>query len=339
VTEGIRLALAFALAATLTAVTIPAAIAIARRTGFFDSPAGYKSHSRPTPYLGGLGVLAAAVVTIVVFDGVSGTYGPLLAGTLAMLAVGTIDDKVNLSPFLRVGVEALAAWYLWSEGLGWTFLDSDTGNLLLTIFWVTGIVNAFNLMDNLDGAAGGVTAVSAVSAGVLAAIGDDYVLALMPIALGGAALGFLRFNLARPSRIFLGDGGSMAIGFLLAGALMVVPMGDLSGWSMPVAAALMVGLPVFDTTLVVASRLFRGAPVFSGATDHTTHRLLALVKTPHAVCLALVAVQSALSLIAIEATRVDGGGAVAMAFVAILVATASIAAFWGPTWTFASDDS
>ena len=94
---------------------------------------------------------------------------------------------------------------------------SDAANLLLTALWVIGVVNAFNLMDNLDGAAASVAAVSAACVGALAVIGDDVPLAVIAFALCGALAGFLRFNLARPSRIFLGDGGSMPIGFLLAG--------------------------------------------------------------------------------------------------------------------------
>lgn len=337
--EGVRLLLTFVLAGLLTTVTVPVAISIAQRTGFLDSPAGYKSHSRPTPYLGGLAVISAALAAFLIFDEGGGDYWPLLVGTLGLLAVGTVDDRVNLSPWLRVGTEVLAAWLLWSEGLGWSFLDSDLANLGLTAFWVTGVVNAFNLMDNLDGAAAAVASVSAACIGVLAVIGDSVPLAVAGFALCGSLAGFLRFNLARPARIFLGDGGSMAIGFLIAGSLMAVPLGGLSGLSMLIAATLAVGLPVFDTTLVVLSRRRRGAPVLSGATDHTTHRLNAVLKSPRAVALALAVAQSALCALAIEVTRLGQGAAIAAACFAILLGMATIAVSDGLRWMPVSDDS
>ncbi|HWA54269.1 MAG TPA: MraY family glycosyltransferase [Solirubrobacterales bacterium] len=336
-TDGIEVTLAFLLAAALTAATVPAAIVLAGRTGFLDSPVGYKAHRSPTPYLGGAAVLVAAAVPILLFTDL-GRYWPLLLGTVGLSAVGTVDDRFNLSPYLRVATEILAAWLLWAQGLGWSFLDSDLADFLLTAFWVTGIVNAFNLMDNLDGAAATVAAVCSAAIVALALIGHETALAIIAIALCGALLGFLRFNLARPARIFLGDGGSMAIGFLLAGCLMVVPMGGLSGWASPAVAAVVVGLPAFDTSMVVLSRRRRAAPVFSGATDHTTHRLLASLKTPRAVACALAAIQAALCGLAIEATRLGNDAALVLACFVILLGMGMIVAVDGPRWSPVSDD-
>jgi UDP-GlcNAc:undecaprenyl-phosphate/decaprenyl-phosphate GlcNAc-1-phosphate transferase len=336
---GVAAAGAFLLAAALTAATVPLAIRTAGATGFLDAPAGYKAHRRPTPYLGGAAVLAAAAVPVLLLDDGLRDYWPLLLGTLGLAVVGTVDDRVNLSPFLRVGTEILAAWLLWSEGLGWSLLGSGVGDFLLTAFWVTAIVNAFNLMDNLDGAASSVAAVSSACVAALALIGGDAALASITIALCGALVGFLRFNLARPARIFLGDGGSMAVGFLLAAGLMVAPMGELSGWSALIAAAVAVGLPVFDTALVVLSRRRRGAAVFSGATDHTTHRLLAFLKTPRAVAAVMAAIQAVLCGLAIAVTRSGTDAAIVLACFALLVGTCMIVAVDGPRWSLLSDDS
>lgn len=337
--EGARVLLAFCLAAGLTAATVPAAMALAFRTGFLDSPAGYKAHARPTPYLGGAAVLVAASAAILLFADGLGAYWPLLAVTVGLSVVGTIDDRVNLSPFLRVGIEILAAWYLWREGLGWSFFENEAANFLLTAFWIVAIVNAFNLMDNLDGAASTVGAICALGVAILALIGSDTALAVIAIALCGALVGFLRFNLAGPARIFLGDGGSMAVGLLLAGALMAAPMGELSGASTLAVAALMVGLPVFDTALVVYSRRRRGAQVFTGATDHTTHRLRAVLGSPRAVAAALAIVQATLCGLAIEATRLGTDVAVGLGCLAILLGMATIVVVDGPRWTPVSDDS
>jgi UDP-GlcNAc:undecaprenyl-phosphate GlcNAc-1-phosphate transferase len=338
VPDGPLFLLAFALAAALTAATVPLAITAAVRTGFLDAPVGYKAHRAPTPYLGGASVLAALLLAVLVLNGADRLW-TLLGGAVGLSLVGTIDDRVNLSPWLRLAVEAVAAWLLWSEGMGWSFLGSDTANLLLTVLWVAGVVNAFNLMDNLDGAAASVAAVSAACVGALAAIGGEANLGVVAFGLCGALLCFLRYNLAEPARIFLGDGGSMPMGFLLAGMLMIVPMGGLSGGSALVVAMMAVGLPVFDTALVVLSRRRRGAPVFSGATDHTTHRLRAVLKSPRAVALALVLAQAVLCGLAIQTTRLGDAAAIAVACVALLLGAATIAVAEGPEWASVSNDS
>lgn len=337
--DAVQIVLAFALAAALTVAIVPTAISVANRTGFLDRPLGYKAHGQPTPYLGGAAVLAAVLFTALLLAGGLSRYWPLLAGTVGLALVGTVDDRVNLSPWLRVATELLAAWFLWDRGLGWSLFSSEAANLVLTGLWVTAIVNGFNLMDNLDGAAASVAAVSAACVAALAVVGDDLPLAVIAVALGGALVGFLRYNLAEPARIFLGDGGSMAIGFLLAGSLMVVPMGMLSGFSTLVTAIFAVGLPVFDTSLVILSRRRRGAPVLSGGTDHSTHRLRAVLETPRAVALALVAGQGALCGLAIAASRLGGGVAIALAAGALLLGVATIAAVDGLKWTIASHDS
>jgi len=339
VDEGARVGIALLVAAALPLASVPAAITIARRTGFLDSPVGYKAHRRPTPYLGGIAVLIPTLMAVSLLDSRAwAEYWPLLAGTCGLSLVGTLDDRVSLSPLLRVGVEFLAAYLLWAQGLGWSFLGSDAANLLLTAFWVVGVVNAFNLMDNLDGAAGAIAGVSAACIAGLSMIGGNSALAIISIALCGALIGFLRFNLARPSRIFLGDGGSMAIGFLIAGALMSVPMGRLGGWDTFVAAGLVIGLPAFDTTLVVISRRRRQAPIFVGATDHTTHRLLTALKSPRAVAGTLAGAQACLGASVIGAAQLGDSAMIAVACVALLIATASLVRAEGLGWTPLSND-
>lgn len=338
--EALRVGVSFALPALLSLLIVPLAISIARRTGFLDSPTGYKAHRRPTPYLGGAAVLAAAMPAMFLLDDrVAVHYWPLLVGGVFLAAVGAVDDRVNLSPWLRVALEVLGAWLLWANGLGWSFLTNDAANLLLTTVWVVGLVNAFNLMDNLDGAATSVAIVSAAGIAALALIGNDLALAVIAMALCGALAGFLRFNLARPSRIFLGDGGSMPIGFLIAGSLMSAPMGELSGAATVVAAALAVGLPIFDTALVIISRRRRGAPVLTGATDHTTHRLLGVLKSPQAVAGALVGAQAGFCALAIEATQQGESALIAITCLSLLLAAATILIAEGPGWTPVSDDS
>jgi UDP-GlcNAc:undecaprenyl-phosphate GlcNAc-1-phosphate transferase len=338
--EGWRVGLALALPALLTSLTVPAAIWVARRTDFLDRPQGYKAHLRATPYLGGAAVLVAALPTAALLDtGLVERFWPLLTAAAFLAVIGAIDDRVNLTPWLRLALEAGTGWFLWAEGLGWSFLTPDFLNLLLTAFWVTALVNAFNLMDNLDGAAAAVAAAGFAAITVLAVIGGDTALAVSSAAVLGALAGFLRFNLASPSRIFLGDGGSMPIGFLVAGSLISVPMGHLASWETVVVATLIAGLPIFDTTLVMISRRRRGVPLLTGGRDHTTHRLLGFLKTPRAVAAVMAAAQACLAGLAIEATRLGQVGLAVLACAALALAAAAVAIAEGPAWMPASHDS
>jgi len=291
--DELRLALAFGLGSALTLATVPLAIRLAWRTNFLDLPVGYKKHGRPTPYLGGLAVMAAFLVALLLGSGGS-EYAVLLLVAAGLCAIGTIDDRIGLGPATRVLAEVVAGYAIWEAGFGWALFDAGAINLALTVAWVVTVVNAFNLMDNLDGATGSVGGVSAAGIGILAASQDQIALAAMAFALAGACLAFLRFNLAKPARMFLGDGGSMPVGFLLAAMLTAIPSTMGFGTAAIFAVVPFVGLVVLDTTLVVGSRVRRGAPVLSGGRDHTTHRLLAIVGSSRRVALVLGTAQAAL---------------------------------------------
>jgi UDP-GlcNAc:undecaprenyl-phosphate GlcNAc-1-phosphate transferase len=133
--------------------------------------------------------------------------------------------------------------------------------------------------------------------GLLAATQGETAIASAAFALAGACAGFLRFNLARPSRVFLGDGGSMPLGFLIAAGVTAIPATEGFGTAAVFAVVPLVGLAVLDTTLVVVSRVRRGAGVLTGGRDHLTHRLLKLLGTPHMVALALAGAQAALCMV------------------------------------------
>jgi UDP-GlcNAc:undecaprenyl-phosphate GlcNAc-1-phosphate transferase len=160
-------------------------------------------------------------------------------------------------------------------------------------------VNAFNLMDNLDGACGSVTAVAAAGAGVLAAIRGHVVIAGLAFALSGACAGFLPWNLAGPARIFLGDGGSMPAGFLVAAIVMATAWHGQHGNPALLVGGMLAGLPIFDVALVSVSRARRGVPLMTGGRDHLTHRLLLILQSPRAVAASVAALQALLSALAI----------------------------------------
>ena len=136
----LRTSLAFALPALLVLLTTPLAGVLARRTDFLDHPVGYKGHDTPTPYLGGLAVIAAFVPAALAFGGGAGSLWPIVVGALALWALGTVDDRVTVRPRYRLVAEGLLAWLLWESDLGWATGAGAGVDLMLTIVWVVAIV-------------------------------------------------------------------------------------------------------------------------------------------------------------------------------------------------------
>jgi len=289
------------LAAVVALAATPLAIRLAHRTGFLDRPRGYKAHGAPTPYLGGTAVFWTIALVALPLPGVAGRFAPVLACGAGLWALGTLDDRVNVSPLWRLLAEAAAAVVVWSAGLGWSVFGSAPLDLLLTMLWVIGLVNAFNLMDNLDGAAGSVAVACACGIGALALLDSEPAVASLSLVVAGACLGFLRWNLAKPARIFLGDGGSMPLGFLIACLAMAATQHG-GGHGLALAtAALLVGIPILDTSLVVFSRRRRGTPLWTGGRDHLTHRLLPRVRAAWSVAVVLFGIQAVVTVSAIYA--------------------------------------
>jgi UDP-GlcNAc:undecaprenyl-phosphate GlcNAc-1-phosphate transferase len=301
----LRAASAFAIAALVTYLATPLCIRIAIRIGFFDLPRGYKGHKTPTPYLGGTAIILGIVAAVMTTDGGVGAH-PLIIGCAGCIWVlGTVDDRFNLPIAMRTVAELGIACLLFATGRGWDVFHYGPADLALTVVWVVGVMNAFNLMDNMDGVASSTAAVSALGAGVLALISGDGTLATLAFGVAGACLAFLPRNLA--SRIFMGDGGSLVVGLLVARVTMAAVTRQYLGPSGVVVAALLVGLVIFDTTLVVISRTRAGVPVLSGGQDHTTHRVANLLGRPRNVALALSAAQLLVCAITIGVAQAGEG--------------------------------
>ncbi len=300
---GLTVAMGIVLAAT------PLAIRLAGRFDFYDKPMGYKGHATPTPYLGGAAVITGFVVTILALSSDFGRTLPVVIGVVVLWGVGTLDDRRTVAPERRVAVEIGLATMLWSTNLGWSLGLSPAVDLIATVFWVVAVVNAFNLFDNMDGASSTMASVVAGAVAVLGLVQSDVWLVATGAALCGACLGFLPSNLSRPSaRIFLGDGGSMPIGFAVAALVMIGASTAAAEWQALVMGLLLVGVPALDTCLVVVSRRRRGISVLTGGRDHLTHRTHARLRTVRASVAALGAAQALLAALALVA--VQGGSRV-----------------------------
>jgi UDP-GlcNAc:undecaprenyl-phosphate GlcNAc-1-phosphate transferase len=319
--DELRLIAAFALAALITLALTPIAIRAAHRTGFYDHPVGYKQHRVPTPYLGGIAVVLGFLTGSMAFGGGFGEFEALAACAIGVLVLGTVDDRVGLPIGPRLVGATVCAGVLYATGLGWEPFEAALPDLLLTVLLVLAVINAYNLMDNLDGAAATVAAVSAGLLGVYLAAEGSPLFGALAIALAGACVGFLPYNLIRPrARIFLGDGGSMAIGLVIATLIMNLPEPAGFEWELIPLALLAVGLPAFDTALVVISRRRRGVPVLRGGRDHLTHRLYARVGSTRQVAAVFAAGQATLVGFAVLLGAADPD--VAVAAICILVALA-----------------
>ena len=284
----------------LSLLLVPSVREYARNREIIDAPGGHKSHRTPVPYLGGVAMVAAFSVAMVIgvvlrrsaqFDDgqISITFGNLftqgdglvrelavvLGLALVFAAMGLIDDLRGLSPVLRFVVGLGLATVLVSYGVVLESPLPDWLDIVISVVWILGMTNAFNLLDNIDGLAAGTAAIAAGAFFVIAILNDQQYSALLAIGLAGAMLGFLRSNFA-PATIYMGDAGSLFIGFMMAylGLKMRTNIAEIPQLFAPV---LVLGVAVLDTTVVVVSRLRRGLSPFTGGQDHLSHRFCDLV--------------------------------------------------------------
>jgi UDP-GlcNAc:undecaprenyl-phosphate/decaprenyl-phosphate GlcNAc-1-phosphate transferase len=276
-------AITFAIALTTTfGLTVPVR-RFALQLGFVDQPNARKLHQNPMPLLGGLAIYCGTVLAVILsLDGQprGQILGILGAGTL-LLMTGILDDRGLLHHQIKLFVSMpLAAVTLVVLGVRFhvisEFLPGAAGrnaDIVLTFLWAVGITAAFSILDHMDGLVSGVAAIASFFFAVLALLNGQVVVGTLGAAVFGASLGFLRWNF-KPAKIFMGDGGAMFLGFMLATLGLKLRLAHLPlavAWMVPV---LILAVPIFDTTLVTISRSRRGLiPFASPGKDHTAHRL------------------------------------------------------------------
>ncbi len=297
-------------------------------------------HQEPVPRLGGIAILGSVVLVVSSagialhllhssYSFLSSTFLGLLGPTLLIFALGLADDFRPLSPYLKFGTQILAAGWLFLNGFRITHLQllfgvreiGHVAALALTVFWVLLVTNAFNLLDGLDGLAAGSALFSSLVVFIVSLVTGNTLTEVVTIALAGAIVGFLRYNF-NPASIFLGDCGSLVIGFVLS----AVSLASSVKASTAVAVAIPVvsfGLPILDTFMAVLRRFLNSKPLFSADGEHIHHKLLQRGLSHRQAVVVLYAVSACFALISLPLLSQKSGN------IAVVLSVVGIGVFFG----------
>lgn len=298
----------FAAAVGFTPVTKRLAIYL----GVLDQPSSRKVHTSPTPLMGGLAIYSAFVISLLLFSPpfYLVEFGAIMTGATWLAVVGFLDDRNGMQPLIKMTAQLIAGIVLVAAGIHIRIFASDTVNVGLTLFWIVGVTNAMNFQDNMDGLAAGITAIASIFFFIMA-VGEELTLvSSLAAALAGASVGFLIYNF-NPASTFMGDMGSMVLGFILS--VLAIKM----DFKMPanqqiitgMVPIVVLGFPIFDTTLVVFTRLRERRSPMSGGKDHTSHRIASMGLSHKATVLLVYGICILLGLVATElayASALDG---------------------------------
>jgi UDP-GlcNAc:undecaprenyl-phosphate GlcNAc-1-phosphate transferase len=269
----------FASSLLIAGLLTPLMLRVAVRRGILDAPGGRKVQSDPVPYLGGVAIATAFSVTVLAATLLvqptsgAGALAAALGAALALSIIGLWDDLRGLGPFIRLAAQVAAGALVAFTSPGLLPGAFPALGISVTVIWVVLVTNAFNLLDNMDGLSAGIATVAAVAFLVIAAVNGQILVAALAAAMAGCTFGFLLHN-KHPARIYMGDAGSLFIGFVLAflGARLRIPDAPaLVTFAVPL---LVVAVGLFDTSLVVIERLRHGRSPLQGGRDHTSHRLV-----------------------------------------------------------------
>jgi UDP-GlcNAc:undecaprenyl-phosphate GlcNAc-1-phosphate transferase len=262
----------------VTALLTPLVALIARKTGMVAAPKKDRWHQKPTALLGGTAIfISVAGVALFTLDTPSDLTHAIIPASALLFLLGLIDDIHNLKPYQKLVVQIIAASIVVYAGLVLPWTSSGLFNSAITVFWLVGITNALNMLDNMDGLAAGVAAIASVFLAInffsLGQMVEGTVIAVLAASL----CGFLIYN-SQPASIFMGDCGSMFIGFFLASTALLTTTSGRTRSFLPVIAVpvLTLLIPIFDTTFVTLLRKLSGRSASQGGRDHTSHRLVAL---------------------------------------------------------------
>lgn len=310
---------AFVVALVSALAVTPGVMWLAFQTGALDEPDARKVHKRPIPRIGGLGIYIAFMAAMGVYltgaelaeDVRQGLEGLLLGGTL-IVGLGLTDDYFNLPAKAKLLGQIACAALVVAFGVRIDFISDPFGDMLYldeyvaipaTMFWLVGLTNTVNLIDGLDGLAAGVSTIAAVTIFLVALQQNFILVAVVTAALAGAAFGFLYFNF-NPARIFMGDTGSMFLGFMLSGISVIGAVKSAATIAL-IVPLLALGLPILDTAFAIVRRKLAGVPIMKPDKGHLHHRLLSLGFTQRQAVLLMYVISALLGSSAIAMTEVS----------------------------------
>jgi UDP-GlcNAc:undecaprenyl-phosphate GlcNAc-1-phosphate transferase len=275
----------FVISYALVSALTPLMRKIAESKKIFDKPnSAHKSHTKATPYLGGvaiiLGVVITSYLTLFLSPFTANNFWlatSVVAPAIALGVIGLWDDIKNLNPLPRFIGQSIAGLIIAAILISSGNLGNPTGlvlmDILISVIWVVGICNSINFFDNLDGGAAGTVAISAIVLAYLALSTDQSLIAALSLVMAGSTLGFLIWN-KTPARIYMGDAGALFLGVLIATLTVRFEPNTESTLGSFATPLLLLAIPILDTTVAVLSRLRRKISPFQGGRDHLSHRLV-----------------------------------------------------------------
>lgn len=302
---------AFVIAFVITFAITPLIKRLAIQIGAVDKPDARKVHHGMMPRLGGLaifiGYMASVLYTVQDVKSILG----LILGSIVLVGVGIWDDVKQIGPKTKLTGQIIAAVIIVLFGNQVEFITNPWGHVWylgylgipLTVFWIVGFTNIVNLIDGLDGLAAGISLISCLAIFTLLWQMGQVDLACIALALAGGAGGFLKYNF-NPAKIFMGDTGSMLLGYTMATISIMGAVKTAAAISL-VVPIVVLGLPILDTTFAIIRRKINGRPVFKPDKGHVHHRLLALGLSQKQAVLLMYAVTAALGYVAILLAKVN----------------------------------
>ncbi len=292
---------------------------IAIKKGLVAYPRADRWHKHPTAILGGIGIYLASIISASVIGAVNKDTMGLFVGATFLFTVGLFDDKFHFKPHTKLLLQIIAACIAIFFGARIGLPMNKLITIPLTLIWIVGVTNSFNLLDNIDGLADGIAAISSLMIFFSSLIFSNNILGTFSLVLAGAALGFLPYNL-NPAKIFMGDSGSMFLGYSLAVISISGTTRHISNlFATMLIPVFILSVPIFDTIFVMIMRKLRGKKIFQGGTDHTSHRLVALGLSPRKTVFLLYIISISFGLIALSYSHVDIFLISVIAFLAIVI--------------------
>ncbi|MFH1888950.1 MAG: hypothetical protein ABH806_02535 [Candidatus Omnitrophota bacterium] len=310
----------FLISFTLSLIFTPAVRLFAVKRGLVSYPRADRWHKHPTAVLGGISIYLASIISAFLIGSVNKSTLGLFFGATFLFLVGLIDDKKHIKPYTKLFLQIIAACIAVSFGAIIGLPVSNSITIPLTLIWIVGVTNSFNLLDNIDGLAAGIAAISSLMIFFSSLIfANNNLLGVFSLVLAAAALGFLPYNL-NPAKIFMGDSGSMFLGYSLA----VISISGTGRHISNLFATILIpvfilSVPIFDTIFVMIMRRLSGKKIFEGGTDHTSHRLIALGLSPRKTVFLLYVISIAFGIIALSYSRIDLFVISVIAFLAIVI--------------------